>query len=147
MVSVNDFAEADFAPEYSGEHKRIESQQQLFVFTELVGEHKANGEEAGGFATAFWREPLNGMETCFEILECPNNIESQPPLGCWEVFLGRRDGALVLRPFGSKAFDCGVAVRFILALRPFGISISSRWFAGKSEPAFGRTVDMGMKKR
>ena len=53
VVSMNDFAEADFAPEYFGEHKRIESQQQLFVFTELIGEHKANGEELGGFTPAF----------------------------------------------------------------------------------------------
>ena len=30
---------------------------------------------------------------------------------------------------------------------PFGIRIAGRWFAGESEPAFGRAFDVGMKKR
>jgi hypothetical protein len=135
---MSDFAEADSASEYFGEHKRIERQQQLFVFAEFVGVHKTDGDELGGLAAAFRRNTLNRMDTRFEILGCRNNVESQPPLGCLEAFLGGCDGALVLRPFGSQAFDCGVAVRFILALHPFGISIGGRWFAGESEPAFGR---------
>ena len=89
VVAMNDFAEADSASEYFGEHKRIKRQQQFFVFAELVGEHKAGGDEMGGLAPAFWRDTLNRMETCFEILGCRNNVESQPPLGCFEVFLGR----------------------------------------------------------
>ena len=44
---MNDFAEADFASEYFGEHNRIEPQQQLFVFAEFVGEHKTDGDQPG----------------------------------------------------------------------------------------------------
>jgi hypothetical protein len=50
------------------------------------------------------------METRFEILRCRKNVESQPPLGCFEAFLGGRDGAFFLRHLGSQAFDCGGAV-------------------------------------
>ena len=87
------------------------------------------------------------METCFDILGCPNNAESQSPCGCFEAFRGGFDGVFVLRHFGSQSFDCGGVVRFILALRPFGIGISSRWFAGEFEPAFGLAFDIGLKKR
>jgi hypothetical protein len=34
-----------------------------------------------------------------------------------------------------------------LALPPIVIGITGRWFAGESEPAFGRAFDVGMKKR
>jgi hypothetical protein len=87
------------------------------------------------------------METCFEILGFRNkNVESQVPLGRIEVFLGGRDGALVLRHLGSQSFDCGAAVCFILPLHPFGISIAGCQFPGESEPAFRWAFNVGIKK-
>ena len=47
IVAMSDFAEADSASEYFGEHKRIERQQQLFVLAEFVGVHKTDGDELG----------------------------------------------------------------------------------------------------
>ena len=43
VVAVNDFAEADFAPEQFGKHERIEGQQQLVVFAQLVVKMKRMG--------------------------------------------------------------------------------------------------------
>jgi len=43
--------------------------------------------------------------------------------------------------------DGGGGVGFVLGFFPFGIGIARRWFTGEFEPAFGRAIDVGMKKR
>jgi hypothetical protein len=66
VAAVDDFPEADFASERFGKYERIEGEQQLVVFRQLVPEDKTDGNESCRFAPAIGRRALDGLETRFD---------------------------------------------------------------------------------
>ena len=86
------------------------------------------------------------VATWFGFRRLRENVHRHSPLGGLRIFHIWSDGAFICRLVCYQPFGCSSAIGFVLGLSPFRIGVVRSWFAGESEPAFGRTLKKASKR-
>ncbi len=89
VISMDDLAQVDVAPQHLGQHLRVERYQESVIPCEFVPGRYANWNELSWPAASLRRNALDRVKARRRAVGAHFQIHRQPPLGCLELQHGK----------------------------------------------------------